>query len=392
MFPERFSNLPAYAFPRLRALLDAHAPGGPVVHMTIGEPKHAFPDWIGRVIAENIADFGRYPPNDGTPELLDTIGGWIKRRYGVGVDAQKQVMVLNGTREGLYNACMALVPEQKAGAKPVVLMPNPFYQVYMIGAISVAAEPVFVPATRDSGYLPDYASLPADVLNRTAAAYICSPANPQGAVANRDYWRELIALAERYDFQIFADEFYSEIYRDAPPAGALEVAAEMGADPERVVIFHSLSKRSNLPGLRSGFMAGGPQSIARARQLRAYTGAPVPLPLQRVSETVWADEVHVIENRRLYGEKFLAADAVFAGVNSYKGPEAGFFLWLPVEDGEAAALKAWTQTGVRVRPGAYLSRDVNGDNPGKGYIRVAMVAPINEMQAGLIALRDCIYG
>ena len=392
MFPERFSNLPAYAFPRLRALLDAHAPGGPVVHMTIGEPKHAFPDWIGRVIAENIADFGRYPPNDGTPELLDTIGGWIKRRYGVSVDAQKQVMVLNGTREGLYNACMALVPEQKAGAKPVVLMPNPFYQVYMIGAISVAAEPVFVPATRDSGYLPDYASLPADVLNRTAAAYICSPANPQGAVASRDYWRELIALAERYDFQIFADECYSEIYRDAPPAGALEVAAEMGADPERVVIFHSLSKRSNLPGLRSGFMAGGPQSIARARQLRAYTGAPVPLPLQRVSETVWADEVHVIENRRLYGEKFLAADAVFAGVNSYKGPEAGFFLWLPVEDGEAAALKAWTQTGVRVLPGAYLSRDVNGDNPGKGYIRVAMVAPINEMQAGLIALRDCIYG
>ena len=286
----------------------------------------------------------------------------------------------------------SLVPEHKAGAKPVILMPNPFYQVYMIGAISVAAEPVFVPATRDGGYLPDYNALSADVLNRTAAAYICSPANPQGAVASRDYWRDLIALAEKYDFQIFADECYSEIYRDAPPVGALEVAAEMGADPERVVIFHSLSKRSNLPGLRSGFMAGGPQSIARARQLRAYAGAPIPLALQRVSETVWADEDHVIENRRLYGEKFLAADTVFAGVNSYKGPDAGFFLWLPVEDGEAAALKAWTQTGVRVLPGAYLSRDVNGDNPGKGYIRVAMVAPINEMQAGLIALRDCIYG
>lgn len=392
MFPERFSNLPAYAFPRLRELLDAHAPGGPVVHMTIGEPKHAFPEWIGRVLADNIADFGRYPPNEGTPELLDTIGAWIARRYGARIDAQKQVMVLNGTREGLYNACMALVPEQKAGAKPAILMPNPFYQVYMIGAISVAADPVFVPATRDGGYLPDYMSLPPEVLNRTAAAYICSPANPQGAVASRDYWRDLIALAENYDFQIFADECYSEIYRETPPVGALEVAAEMGADPERVVIFHSLSKRSNLPGLRSGFMAGGPQSIARARQLRAYAGAPIPLALQRVSETVWADEDHVIENRRLYGEKYLAADAVFAGVNSYKRPEAGFFLWLPVEDGEAAALKAWTQTGVRVLPGAYLSRDVNGDNPGKGYIRVAMVAPINEMQAGLIALRDCIYG
>ena len=392
MFPERFSNLPAYAFPRLRALLDAHAPGGPVVHMTIGEPKHAFPDWIGRVLAENVADFGRYPPNEGTPELLETIAGWIARRYGVSVDAQNQVMVLNGTREGLYNACMALVPEQKAGMKPVILMPNPFYQVYMIGAISVAAEPVFVPATRDGGYLPDYTALPADVLNRTAAAYVCSPANPQGAVASREYWRDLIALAERYDFKIFADECYAEIYRDTPPVGALEVAVEIGADPERVVIFHSLSKRSNLPGLRSGFMAGGPQSIARARQLRAYSGAPIPLPLQRVSETVWADEAHVIENRRLYGEKYKAADAVFAGVNSYMGPEAGFFLWLPVEDGEAAALKLWQQTGVRVLPGAYLSRDVNGDNPGKGYIRVAMVAPINEMQSGLIALRDCIYG
>lgn len=392
MFPERFSNLPAYAFPRLRELLDAHAPGGPVVHMTIGEPKHAFPDWVGRVISDNVADFGRYPPNEGTPELLDTIGAWITRRYGVRLEAQKQIMVLNGTREGLYNACMALVPEQKAGAKPVILMPNPFYQVYMIGAISVAAEPVFVPATRDGGYLPDYAALAPEVLNRTAAAYICSPANPQGAVASRDYWRDLIALAEKHDFQIFADECYSEIYRNAPPAGALEVAAEMGADPERVVIFHSLSKRSNLPGLRSGFMAGGPQSIARARQLRAYSGAPIPLPLQRASETVWADEAHVAENRRLYAEKYLAADAVFQGVNSYKGPEAGFFLWLPVEDGEAAALKAWTQTGVRVLPGAYLSRDVNGDNPGKGYIRVAMVAPMNEMQAGLIALRDCIYG
>jgi N-succinyldiaminopimelate aminotransferase len=392
MFPERFSNLPAYAFPRLRALLDAHAPGGPIVHMTIGEPKHAFPDWIGRVIADNLADFGRYPPNEGAPELLNAIGDWIKRRYSVQVDAGRQVMVLNGTREGLYNACMALVPEQKNGAKPVILMPNPFYQVYMIGAISVAAEPVFVPATRDGGYLPDYTALPVDVLNRTAAAYICSPANPQGAVASRAYWRDLIGLAERYDFKIFADECYSEVYRDVPPVGALEVAAEMGADPERVVVFHSLSKRSNLPGLRSGFMAGGPDSIARARQLRAYSGAPVPLPLQRASETVWADEAHVVENRRLYGEKYLAADGIFAGVNSYKGPEAGFFLWLPVEDGEAAALKLWQKTGVRVLPGAYLSRDVNGDNPGKGYIRVAMVAPINEMQAGLIALRDCIYG
>ena len=392
MFPERFSNLPAYAFPRLRALLDVHEPGGPVVHMTIGEPRHAFPSFVTEIIAREAAGFGVYPPNEGTPGLRGAIAAWLGRRYGVTVDPDTQVMALNGTREGLYNACMALVPERKNGQRPVILMPNPFYQVYMIGAISVQAEPVFVPATRDTGYLPDYASLPADVLARTAAVYLCSPANPQGAVADRAYWAALIALAEKHDFRIFADECSSEIYRGMPPLGALEVAAAMGADPERVVVFHSLSKRSNLPGLRAGFAAGGPGSIARMKQLRAYSGAPVPLPLQHAAEAAWADEAHVVENRRLYGEKFVAADEVFAGINSYLGPQAGFFLWLPVEDGEQAALKAWRETGVRVLPGAYLSQDTAAGNPGRGYIRVAMVAPLDEMRAGLIALRDCIYG
>ena len=392
MFPERFSNLPAYAFPRLRALLDVHEPGGPVVHMTIGEPRHAFPSFVTEIIAREAAGFGVYPPNEGTPGLRGAIAAWLGRRYGVTVDPDTQVMALNGTREGLYNACMALVPERKNGRRPVILMPNPFYQVYMIGAISVQAEPVFVPATRDTGYLPDYASLPADVLARTAAVYLCSPANPQGAVADRAYWAALIALAEKHDFRIFADECYSEIYRGTAPVGALEVAAAMGADPERVVVFHSLSKRSNLPGLRAGFAAGGPGSIARMKQLRAYSGAPVPLPLQHAAEAAWADEAHVVENRRLYGEKFVAADEVFAGINSYLGPQAGFFLWLPVEDGEQAALKAWRETGVRVLPGAYLSQDTAAGNPGRGYIRVAMVAPLDEMRAGLIALRDCIYG
>ena len=393
MFPERFSNLPPYAFPRLRALLDPHPAGGPVVHMTIGEPKHAFPAWISDILNREIAGFGVYPPNEGTPELRGAISEWIKRRYGVAMDPETQVMAANGTREALYNVCMALVPEKVKGQRPIILMPNPFYQVYMIGAISVAAEPMFVPATRENGYLPDYASLPPAVLNRTAAVYICSPANPQGSVASRAYWRTLIALAERYDFRIFADECYSEIYRGTePPVGALEVAAEMKANPERVVVFHSLSKRSNLPGLRAGFIAGGPKSIAACKQLRAYSGAPIPLPLQRVAEAVWADEAHVVENRRLYGEKYALADEIFREVNSYKGPDAGFFLWLPVEDGETAALKAWTETGVRVLPGAYLSQDDDqGRNPGKGYVRVAMVAPKDEMQAGLIRLRDCLY-
>ena len=397
MFPERFSNLPAYAFPRLRELLDVHAPGGVVRHMSIGEPKHDFPIWIKEILLNYLHEFSRYPTNEGTPELCQAITQWLSRRYGVTMDPAQQVMVLNGSREGLYNAGQALLPETKNGQTPVVLMPNPFYQVYMIAAISAGAEPHFVPATDDTGHLPDYMALPPDILNRTAAAYICSPANPQGAMADETYWRDLIALAERFDFQIFADECYAEIYRDTPPVGALEVATSMGANPERVVSFHSLSKRSNLPGLRSGFVAGGPQSIARMRQLRAYSGAPVPLPIQRVSEALWGEEDHVTENRALYQAKYELADRLLGHIPGYLSPQAGMFLWLPVADGEAATLKLWRETGVRVLPGAYLSRDTKlagdtcGQNPGAGYIRVALVAPYDETEAGLTLIRDSLF-
>ena len=391
MFPERFSNLPPYAFPRLRALLDAHEPGGPVCHMTIGEPKHPFPSWIGDVLARSIAGFGQYPPNEGAPELLNAICAWFGRRYGVTLTPE-QVLVLNGTREGLYNVAMALCPETKAGGNPVVLMPNPFYQVYMIAAQSVGADPVFVTATDATGHLPDYSALPQDVLRRTALAYVCSPANPQGAVADEDYWSRLITLAETHDFRIIADECYSEIYRNAPPRGALEIARRMGAHPERVVVFHSLSKRSNVPGLRSGFAAGGPDCIARMRQLRAYAGAPLPLPLQHVAARLWADEDHVTENRALYARKYDLADRILGNVPGYLSPQAGFFLWLPVGDGETAALELWRRTGVRVLPGAYLSRDTAQGNPGKGYIRVAMVADMQATEDGLTRIRSCLYG
>ncbi len=390
-FPERFSNLPEYAFPRLRTLLDHHQPGGDVIHMTIGAPMHDFPAWVTDVITENAAGFQGYPPNEGSPELRGSITDWIKRRYGVTMDPDTNVMALNGTREGLYNAAMALCPEQKNGQDPIILCPNPFYQVYMVASISVRAQPYFVSATAATGHLPDYASLSGDVLNRTVAAYICSPANPQGAVASRDYWAELIDLAEKYDFRIFADECYSEIYRDEAPTGALTVAQELGADPERVLLFNSLSKRSNLAGLRSGLIAGGPDSIKRVKQLRNYAGAPLPLPLQAAAARVWADETHVVENRALYQEKYAIADEVFSGLQGYMPPEAGFFLWLPVENGEETALKLWQETGVRVLPGAYLSQGDPGQNPGEQFIRAALVAPKKELQQGLIKLRDCIY-
>lgn len=390
VFPERFSNLPDYAFPRLRKLLDHHQPGGEPIAMTIGEPRHPMPPFVADVLNDAMGGFARYPANNGTPELLDAICGWIGRRYGVELGPDR-VMALNGTREGLFNAAIALSPEIKAGKKPIILTPNPFYQVYAIGALAANAEPFFVPATAATGHLPDYAGLPKEVLDRVTIAYLCSPGNPQGAVASFDYWAQLLALAEAHDFRVFADECYAEIYRDAPPVGILEVAARIGADPERVVSFHSLSKRSNLPGLRSGFVAGGLRSMAAIRQLRAYAGAPLPEPLQAVATATWRDEAHVAESRTLYQRKYQTADQVFAGLNAYQPPEAGFFLWLPVADGEAASLKLWRETGVRVLPGAYLSRDVGGQNPGAGFIRVALVAPEEETRRGLTLLRDCLY-
>jgi len=391
MYSERFSNLPAHVWPRLRALLDGHEGGGTPIHMTIGEPKHAFPAWVTDEIAKHAEGFNKYPPNDGSPELRGAIAAWIARRYGVEMDPDSEVMALNGTREGLYNAVIALCPPTKNGEKSAILMPNPFYQVYMIGAISGGAEPIMVPATAETGHLPDFASLPEEVLRRTTAAYLCSPANPQGVVASRDYWADLIALAEKYDFLIFADECYSEIYRDTPPTGALEVVKELGTDRNRVVIFHSLSKRSNLPGLRSGFAASGPETMREIKQLRNYAGAPLPLPLQQAAAAVWADEAHVEENRALYQEKYAIADRIFGNVPGYASPEAGFFLWLPVEDDEAAALKLWRETGVRVLPGSYLAQNVAGENPGQNYIRVALVAPKDETTRGLEAIRDCLY-
>ena len=390
--PERFANLPPYAWPRLRALLDGHEPGGPVVHMTIGEPRHPAPDWVADVIAEHAAGFGRYPSNEGTADLLAAIAAWIARRYGVEVGADR-LIALNGTREGLFAAGLALSPEGKRGRRPAVLIPNPFYGAYAAAAAAIGAEPVLLPAGEATGHLPDYAALPAETLDRTTLAFACSPSNPQGAVASAAWWRDLLDLAERHDFLVIADECYSEIFRDAPPPGVLSAVAEAGADPERAMAFHSLSKRSNLPGLRSGFAAGGPRAIARMRALRGFAGAPLPEPIQAVSARLWADEAHVEASRALYRAKFEAADRILGNAPGYASPEAGFFLWLrvPEGDGEAAALRLWRETGVRVLPGAYLALPSGGRTPGADRLRVALVAPQDEVERALGALRDCIY-
>ena len=388
MYPERFSHLPEYAFPRFRALLDGHDFAGPQFNMTIGEPQHRYPAWIKDVLLEQIDGFNRYPANDGIEKLQVSIVKWFYRRFGLELTSDKNIVPLNGTREGLYNVSMALCPESLNGKTPFVLIPNPFYQVYMISALSVNAEPLFIPTDENGGHLPDYFSLTAEILNNTSAAYICSPSNPQGAVATVEYVTALIELAEKYDFIIFADECYSEIYRDTPPPGFMEISNKLGADPNRVVTFHSLSKRSNLPGLRSGFAASGEQNIKRMKQLRAYSGSPIPEPLQHISASVWDDEEHVIENRKIYKKKYDFADKIFTDFDGYLSPTAGFFLWLDVGSGEKTALKLWQSCGVRVLPGRYLSKDFDGQSPGDRYIRVAMVAEPEETKNGLIKIRE----
>ena len=390
-YPKRFSELPPYVFPRLRLLLDGITPGSEPIDMTIGNPMHDFPQWISKVLMENIQEFRGYPPNDGTIEMRGAISSWLKYRYNVHFNPNDQIFPLNGTREGLFSVALALCSETKNNKKSVVLMPNPFYQVYSIAAYAANCEPIYVTANRQNGFLPDYSNLPLNILNQTVAAYICSPSNPQGSVASEEYWRSLLSLSEKYDFKVFSDECYSEIYRSKPPIGALTVAKSMGISTERVVLFNSLSKRSNLAGLRSGFAASGPKNIAALKTLRNYGGAPLPLPVQRISAKVWGDEKHVVKNRSLYQEKIELADKIFDSNDNYFSPEAGFFLWLKVNDGENIARRLWMEVGVKALPGKYLGRADNGLNPGSDFLRVALVAPIDEMAVGLKRIKKCLF-
>ena len=387
-FPERFENLPLYAFSRLRELLDGVVPTCQEISMTIGEPRHPFPEWVTDIIVKNSSGFNDYPANEGIPELKKEIVEWIQRRYSVYLDPQKHILALNGTREGLYNSLIALCPEQKNSSKPIILIPNPFYQVYMASSLTIDAEPYFVEAAPENNHFPDFSIVPKAILQRTVGVYLCSPSNPQGAVATIKYWTELLNLAEQYDFTIFADECYSEIYRDKAPAGALEALNTIAADPERLVVFHSLSKRSNLPGLRSGFLATGPENLKRLSQLKSYGGAPLPKPLQHAAAAVWKDEDHVKENRKLYAAKYKIADDILSGLEGYTSPEAGFFLWIKVQDGEKTSLNLWRETGVRVLPGAYLAQEKNGKNPGQNFIRVALVAEQKTTEEALTKIRS----
>jgi N-succinyldiaminopimelate aminotransferase len=385
MHPDRLDRLAEFPFRRLAALLDGAPPPADAepVDLAIGEPRHAPPALLAEAVAANGHLWNRYPPVPGTPEYRAAVAGWLERRFGMpggAVDRDREVLPLAGTKEGLFMLAAACVPEAApGGGRPAVLMPSPVYAVYYGAALMAGAEPVLLPATPETGFLPDLASVPEEVLRRTALAYVCTPANPQGAVAGEAYLARAVALARERGFVLAVDECYSEIYdrEDAPPPGALAVARKHGGGFANVVAFNSLSKRSSAAGLRAGFVAGDAAALGRLARLRAYAAAVVPLPLMAAAAALWRDEAHVVENRARYRAKVDAAERVLGGRFGFKRPEGGFFLWLEVGDGETACLRLWRRAGIRVLPGGYLGAGPPGPagaaSPGASRIRVALV-------------------
>ena len=369
-------------FTQLRRLLNGIEPGhAKPIELTIGEPREAMPDFIVAKLNEAASLYGKYPPIRGTDELRGAIAAWLNRRYVIsgGVDAATEILALNGSREGLFFACLPAVGRKSVDGQPAILMCNPYYSAYVAGALGVGAEAVYLNATKETGYLPDLDELERDqaLLARTCALFINSPANPQGVVASRGYILKALNLARAHNFMLFLDECYSEIYVDAAPASGLEVAA---ATPQRfanLVVFNSLSKRSNLPGLRSGFCAGDPDFLETFAEIRNMCAPTVPGPVQHASSAAWGDEAHVEAARRAYAEKFAIADEVLGHRYGYKRPAGGFCLWLDMSQfggGSDATVTLWKRSGVKVIPGSFLAQTGrDGTNPGANYVRVALV-------------------
>jgi aspartate/methionine/tyrosine aminotransferase len=367
-------------FQRLRDLLAHEVPGGSPIDMTIGEPRHGFPGFAAAVIAGHSQDFGKYPPIAGLAGLRSAIAAWLERRYPLPsgfLDPERHILPLCGTREGLVSALTVAVAH-KGLEHPAVLMPNPFYQAYFAAALTSRIEPVALTASTANGFLPDLDVLEPALLDRTCAIYLATPSNPQGAVAPRSYLERLIALARGHGFYVFSDECYSEIYQETPPPGILQIAASMGGF-EHVLAFNSLSKRSNAPGLRSGFIAGDAAFLRDYAKYRNVASPQVPLPVQYASAALWAEEAHVERSRALYREKFAAASEKLGALPGFYRPAGGFFLWLDLAKfggGEEAAKTIWKECGVKILPGAYLAQpDACGVNPAKDYARLALVDP-----------------
>jgi aspartate/methionine/tyrosine aminotransferase len=397
MFPGRLAALPPSSFAQLATLLEPIGPGLSPINLSIGDPNATPPGFVAEILARHAGEFGTYPPIDGSEDWRQAAAEWLTSRFQLKsgeIAPERNILPLNGTREGLFLALFAIMPETKAGARPKVLIPNPFYQCYAAAALASGAEPHFVPSRAESGYLPDYGALPREVLDQTAAVFICSPSNPEGACASRAWWQELFQLSERHGFVVLADECYADVYINTPPTGALTVHRERGKGFERLLTFHSLSKRSGLPGLRSGIVAGDAKIIAAFRALRNYAGPQVPLPIIAASAAAWRDEDHVRKLRTLTKEKFAIAEAKLGNLRGFTLPEGSFFLWLDVGDGVRATLDLWREVGVRVLPGAFMGRETAPgkiqSNPGFSFIRVALVNESSTIMAALDRVKEIL--
>ncbi len=377
-------QLHEYPFEKLTRLKHGITPTEDKTHiaLSIGEPKHPTPHFIQESLLAHLHGIGNYPTTKGIPELRQVIANWISKRFKIPagqLNPETQVLPVNGTREALFSFAQSVIDSRQ---QPVVMMPNPFYQIYEGAAILAGAEPYYLNTTAENNYLPDFNSVPADIWRRCQLVYICSPGNPTGAVMTQQDFGKLLQLAEQFNFIIASDECYSEIYADEqnPPPGLLQAAYELrNMDFKNCVVFHSLSKRSNAPGLRSGFVAGNAEILQAYFQYRTYQGCAMPLPTQHASIKAWQDEHHCIENRQAYREKYAAVIDILKKVCTITQPPASFYIWLntPINELDFAQ-QLFARENITVLPGSYLSRDFQGINPGVNHVRMALVAPLDE--------------
>ena len=376
--------LQPYPFQRLRDLFAGLTPNPAFspVNLSIGEPKHATPHIISDALVKNLSGLASYPTTIGVPALREAINQWLQRRYGIpALNIDKAILPVNGSREALFAFAQAVI-DTTVSVQPVVISPNPFYQIYEGAAFLAGAQPYFINTTADNDFVMDLTQVPAEILKRTQLVFVCSPGNPSGKVMDVAAWKTLFELSDQYGFVIASDECYSEIYFDEgqPPVGALQAAHILGRDFKRIVMFSSLSKRSNVPGMRSGFVAGDDSIIEKFALYRTYHGCAMNPAVQAASTVAWNDEAHVIENRLLYNEKFKAVTPLLTQVWSRtQMPDAAFYLWIDTQkDDTEVAKRLYADLNITVLPGSFLAREAHGINPGKGFIRMALVASSEE--------------
>ncbi|GAB2901673.1 succinyldiaminopimelate transaminase [Microvirgula curvata] len=390
-------RLEPYPFQKLRDLFGDLSPNTEysAINLSIGEPKHPTPAVIKETLAAALECLGEYPPTLGGLPLREACADWLVRRYGIArPDPASQVLPVLGSREALFSFAQAVIAPRADGQRPVVISPNPFYQIYEGAALLAGAEPCYVNCTAATGFVPDWDSIPAEVWARTQLVFACSPGNPTGGVMGLDGWRKLFALSDRYGFVIASDECYSEIHAGQPPLGGLEAASRLGrTDFRRLVMFTSLSKRSNAPGLRSGFVAGDSVILRGFLLYRTYHGSAMSPAVQLASRAAWNDEAHVDDNRARYAEKFTAVTPIISRVLDTRRPDAGFYLWAKVPGGSdtAFARELYARYHVTVLPGSFLARHAHGINPGAGYVRIALVAPLDACVEAAWRIVDCVH-